>query len=77
MDKVLIALIIIGIVLMVFAFGRGFLDQDTYYRGVYEGCVHQSIVANRTTSYDLLACTQLEQRARRERWYDHRVVVSQ
>ena len=71
MWKVLIAILAVTVLLL----GWNTLRSETYYRGVYETCVRQSITANRTTSFDLLACTQLERRARREQWFKHKVVV--
>lgn len=49
--------------------------QATYYRGVFEACVWSSVVEGKTTSFDVLACSELEQRARREHWYDHPVIA--
>lgn len=73
MWKIFLGLIVI--VVVVFAWQS--LQAESYYRGVYESCVRTSILANRTTSFDLLACSELEQRARRENWFEHRVVISQ
>lgn len=39
-----------------------------YYRGVYDACVRLSAVNGRVTSFDLLQCHEIEQRARRDGW---------
>lgn len=63
MKYVLVAIVVVAIMVL----GWNAIRADSYYRGVYESCVRTSFVANRTTSFDLLACSELEQRARREK----------
>jgi hypothetical protein len=46
---------------------------NSYYRGVYETCVMQNTVNGQATSFDLLACAELERHARMERWHDQRL----
>lgn len=69
----LIALVIAGCG----SVGRGASEREAFYRGVYEGCVRESVAGNVVTTFDLLACGQLEERARREDWFGQRVVVGE
>lgn len=39
-----------------------------YYQGVYDTCVRMSAVNGQVTSFDLLQCHEIEQRARRDGW---------
>ena len=41
---------------------------QTYYKAVYDTCVRMSAVNGQVTSFDLLQCREMEQRARDSGW---------